>query len=82
MARALVLNVPLMMNDIADIETALMNVWYSMYMDAGDYNARERAELVLDRVGGEAGKVIDDLISQYGYDAVERLVAQTLFGGK
>jgi hypothetical protein len=74
------LNMPLMMNDIADIETPLMNVWHSLYMDAGDYNAAEKAELVLDRVGGEAGKVIDDLIRQYGYDAVEHLVARTLFG--
>ena len=76
------LNVPILASDLADIETALMNVWSMVSPDAGPCSAREKAELVLDRVSGEAGKVIDSLIELHGYDAVERLVAKTLFGGK
>lgn len=73
------LNIPLLASDLAH-ETILMNIWSTMAPDAGPCSASEKASFVIDRVGGEAGKVIDDLIRQYGYDAVEHLVARTLFG--
>ena len=70
------LNIKMTHSDIQFIETALMNCWYAMYMDAGDYNASEKAELVIDRIKGEAGEEIDQLINTFGYDAVHAEVTK------
>lgn len=74
------LNVKISPADLDDLRTPLMNLWYSMYMDAGDYNASEKAELVLDRIGGEAGEEVNRLIKLFGYDAVHAMVTMYFEG--
>jgi hypothetical protein len=60
------------------LRDAIRSTWYAIRPDAGDCTRLEAAELVIDRLTGEAGKEIEAHIKARGYKAVEHQVAGVL----
>jgi hypothetical protein len=61
--------------DLKPIAGDIRDAWDSIQMDAGQCTSREAAELALDRLAGDAGDILDEVIQKYGYRDVELTVA-------
>lgn len=64
--------------EIQKIRGDLFEVWREISPDAGDYG--DAAELILDRIGGDAGKTLSRLCKTYGANKVVDTIDQVMFG--